>query len=192
MGKYTEALRKIEEERIKKIQDPQVVPNHLNYRNYVVGIAIVVLVAAIVIYSYGMYRGSQLNKKRVAAEMPAAVSPVHQVSNSDQNALLLENVENMMRLSQDPEKAADFYTVQLIAYEQEGAAKSEAQKLIDQGYRPLILRGSKYFKLCVGKFETKKEAETEMKNIKSTNSHFYQDAFIRLVKAKNRNGTTNN
>ncbi len=217
MGKYTEALRKIEEERVKKVPDPKVLSHNLDFRNYAIGISVVGVVIIILVYSYGVYSGSR-SKKPVPAEISVA-SPVQQVSNADQNAMLLENVEKMMQLplSQErpvikpevnaqvestikPEETGtpnietpapkDFYTIQLVAYEQESMAKLEARKLLAQGYKPLILRSSNFFKVCIGKFPIKEQAELELQRIKTTfDGRTYYDAFIRLVKAKTPNLT---
>ena len=202
MGRYTEALRKIEEERVKQIPTARIVPHSFPVRNYVLGISIFTVVVIIIVYAYGVYNGSQHRKKQVMIDLPA-VSPVHQVSNADQNTLLLENVEKMLQLSTQGEKPAlktevntdlkqpitsneiDFYTIQLTAYNQEPTAELEARKLLEQGYQPLVLRGSKFFKVCVGKFPTKEAADFELQKIKATTAGRYQDAFIRLVKSKN-------
>ncbi len=208
MGKYTDALRKIEEERIKKIEPTVPVLASFNFRPYVIGIAAVAVITALTIYGYGVQRGSELKKSVSAAEISPEISPVHQVSNTDQNALLLQNVENMIKtevnppipqpitpieLSPVPAPAPpqDFYTVQLVAYGQEEKANLEAQKLLGQDFRPLILHSSKLFKVCVGKFETKDQANLELENIKTTKHMTSPDAFIRLVKAKNQKVASN-
>ncbi len=211
MGKYTDALRKIEEERVKKfekIELPVPVSTSFNFRPYAIGIAVVALIAAITIYAYGVHRGSQLKKGVPATEISPEVSPVQQISNTDQNALLLANVENMIKTEVNPPvpepitpiealpkpapaSPQDFYTVQVIAYRQEDKAKLEAQKLLGQDFQPLILRGSKLFKVCVGKFETKDQANLELENIKTTKHLAYPDAFVRLVKAKNQKVASN-
>ncbi len=207
MGKYTEALRKIEEERTKKIQDPDsILSKGVNLKSYAIGIAVAAGIVILLVYAYGVYRGSR-SKEAVNDAQPIPEVPPPP---PDEHALLLENVEKMMQLSMNqgiatvstsrpspepppaeettpmpvvPEMSKDFYTVQVAAFEQEQTAKNEAQKLVTKGYKPLILKGTGLFKLCIGKFPTKEEADAELLKIKSEDQS-YHEAFSRLVKRK--------
>lgn len=80
----------------------------------------------------------------------------------------------------------DFYTVQLVAYQEERSAKSEVQKLINLGYWPVMLfRDTQLFKIFVGKFKMKAQADDELKKIKiKFGDDIYKDAFTCFVRAK--------
>ena len=202
MGKYTEALRKIEEERIKQVQAPEIAAGSFNLRKYILGISVIALIVMITVYAYGVYSGSKLKQQSSVSTVEQPISSAHQVSNADQSALLLENVEKMMQVPVPTEnvvpkilspKLKDFYTVQLIAYQQEAQAKTAAQKLVSQGYQEIIiLRGASLFKVCTGKFETEEQANTELHKIRGQADSVYKDAFIRFVKAKNQNEANSN
>ena len=165
------------------------------------GISAAALIMIITIYSYGVYNGSKLRRQSPAIEMP--ISSAYQVSNANQNALLLESVEKMMQVSVPvptenvapkilSPKPNDFYTIQLIAYRQEAQAKMASQKLVNQGFRPIIiLRSTNLFKVCTGQFETQEQANTELQKIRGQ-ADSYKDAFIRFVKAKNQNAANSN
>lgn len=216
MSKYAEALHKIEEERIQKVQDPEVVSKSFNFRKNVLGISITALIVIMTVYAYGVYSGSKLKQQATPIEVP--ISSAHQVSNADQNALLLENVEKMMQVTYHEKKIVplentqiqpmaktivnrdqkvpqvlhsepyDFYTVQLVAYQQERLAKLEVQKLIHLGYRPILFRDTQLFKISVGKFKMKAQADYELKKIKTKfGDDLYKGAFIRFVRAKKQN-----
>lgn len=202
MSKYTEALRKIEEERIKQVQAPEIAARSFNLRKYILGISVIALIVMITVYAYGVYSGLKLKQQSSVSTVEQPISSAHQVSNADQSALLLENVEKMMQVPVPtenvvpkilPAKLKDFYTVQLIAYQQEAQAKTAAQKLVNQGYQAIIiLRGASLFKVCTGKFETEEQANTELHKIRGQADSVYKDAFIRFVKAKNQNEANSN
>ncbi|GEM_PF-5604993 len=202
MGKYTEALRKIEEERVKQIQEqPTIKAASFNLRSYAIGIIAAATLFMILIYAYGVYSGTRLAKKFNTVEAPT-ISPIPQMSNIDQNTAVLENIEKTLQLSStepmeskpvvntqpklELKEEKNFYTVQLVAYQQEAVAKLEARKLSQMGFRPIIiLRGTNLFKVCVGMFETNEQANQELERIRQTSTGAtYQGLFVRWVKAK--------
>ena len=197
MGKYSEALRKIEEERGKvslfSTSNPQP-----NWRPYVLIFFVTAGILLVGIYGYGVYSGRQIKEKEVKAQIPLPVQ-------ADQSTQLLENVEKMMQLDYKTDQPSlktdikpvvpvqqvktvalkeDFYTIQLIAYQDEKLAKAEAEKLSLEGYKILIFRGEKYFKVSIGKYADQAEAQTTLAKIKNQFGTKYHDAFIRFVKNK--------
>ena len=62
MGRYTEALRKLEEERNKKRSDslgPKP-PSKFGFKAFVIGAAVCAVVILVLVYAFGVRRGGKL------------------------------------------------------------------------------------------------------------------------------------
>lgn len=68
-----------------------------------------------------------------------------------------------------------YYTVQVASYLKRKRAKIEFNFLKKQGYEPILLEKGNYLVLCVGRFESKKEAKKILSELKKK----YHDCFIR-------------
>ena len=114
MGKYTEALRKIEEERNKQKPNFEGEAPRLSFKAYAIGIVVALLIGSVAIFAYGVRRGIRSSQVSSASISPPAltvsdapkaegtsvvISPVGEVAESGENKMLLENLEKMMDLS---------------------------------------------------------------------------------------------
>lgn len=221
MGKYTEALRKLEEERKKKKLESSGAPSKSSFRNlraYAIGTTVCVAISLLLVYAYGVLSGTRLATRGAYRELPSrgptaeveppspqAVDPsrsVDPLTEGGDNALLLESVEKMIELSyqdlppvQQEENAEDaeaqvqrqdeFYTIQLVTYENRERAKEEANTLRVQGHQTFILRSNRFYTVCVGKFADASRAARSFPEIRSViGEATYPDAFVRFVKPK--------
>ena len=79
----------------------------------------------------------------------------------------------------------NFYTIQLASFQNVESAREEAKKLMDQGYQALVLRSSKYYSVCVDKFENAAQAAERLIQLKDAfGGKVYQDTFVRFVRQK--------
>jgi len=208
MGRYSEALQKIEEERKKKGLDPFQKPssrNHFAFRNYTIGILAVLIIVLVIVYIYGVQKGMHLaSVSSPVRNSPEAQKPLNEVAASEGDTALLENLERMMKMSYEAkpqvptsgvaptvssqetkQNKTDFYTIQLAAYQDIVHAREEAGKLNQEGYRAIILRSNKYFAVCIDKFDNKSQADTRLAEIKNAlGETMYPGAWIHFVKAK--------
>lgn len=209
MGRYSEALRKIEEERKKKGLGPFQEPSgksRFAFRNYAMGTLAVLLIVLAVVYVHGFQEGLRLANTAgsVKNSSSEAQKPLNEMAASEGNTALLENLERMMKMSYEakpqvptsgiaptvssqetkPNKT-DFYTIQLAAYPDIVHAREEASKLSQKGYRAIILRSNKYFAVCIDKFEDKARADVRLAKVKSAlGETMYPGAWVHFVKAK--------
>ncbi|MBI4358070.1 MAG: SPOR domain-containing protein [Candidatus Omnitrophica bacterium] len=192
MGRYSEALRKIEAERNKRdksFSSDSISRKSIGFPFWVAVFSVILLA---VVYGFGLRTGARvsemsshlqsspraeltfartLNPKPVLPEMaptPPNVTP--EVKQS------LPEVEQWV---------SDFYTIQLVAYRSEESAREEARKLRDEGYRSLILKGTTYYSVCIGKFPDEVAADGTLSELRSSFPEgAYQDAFVRIVRRK--------
>ncbi|PIQ86596.1 MAG: hypothetical protein COV74_04255 [Candidatus Omnitrophica bacterium CG11_big_fil_rev_8_21_14_0_20_45_26] len=76
-----------------------------------------------------------------------------------------------------------FYTVQLVTYQKETQAQAQIGKLQAAGHDAYILPGGRYFRVCLGTYETYEEAKSALPSLKEAlGEKAYGDAFIRLVR----------
>ena len=195
MSKYTEALRKIEEGRIRQVSISGPQPSGFKWGPYALGISVLFVVITIAIYSYGVYRGRRVQEPPQIFEPPVSPSPVQQVSQTNHESMLLENVEKMMKMEAPPSPTVptqlsaqanpeEFYTVQLVTSRDESLAKAEAAKLAAKGYKVFIFRSDTYFKVCVGKYTGQVQAETVLQELSRDYGTTYPSAFVRFVRKK--------
>ncbi len=212
MGRYSEALRKIEEERKKKGLEPLQKPsdgNHFAFRNYGLGILAILAIVLVVVYLHGVQKGMHLASVPSPVKNSSEVQkPLNEMTASEGDTALLENLERMMKMSYEvkPEvkpqvptsnaapvvssqetgqNKTDFYTIQLVAYQDIVRAREEADKLNQQGYRAIIVRSNKYFGVCIDKFDDKSQANMRLAEVKNALGETkYPGAWVRFVKAK--------
>ena len=198
MGRYSEALRKIEEERQKK--DPSLFVGEGNFRKvkpYLITLGIIFFVIILSIYGYGIREGMRLrspsNNQLTTFKEPKQEIALSVTSPQPDNAVLLNTVEQMVGLtyskaSPEPESLQmlqTFRTIQVASFKDHEAARSVAKDLSDQGHEAFVVLSGKYFSVCIGKFKEKAEAQTRFAELRTfLLEHGYQDAFVRYVKRK--------
>ena len=171
MGKYTEALKKIEEERKKDDSSP--FPKSGSYlKRYVIGIFLLLGFILAAAYGYGLRHGSRSPKMSLSEHETVPVPESGEVSE--------------IPSSQPAQAQAHYYTVQLAAYQEENRARNENMKLNQEGLDVFILDAGQFYVVCVGHFPDRQQATERLFELK--NSTFqdgrYQDAFVRLIKPK--------
>ncbi len=209
MGRYSDALQKIEEERKKKGLGPFQAPFGKSspvFRNYAIGIVAVLVIVLAVVYIRGVRKGMRLasmpSPEKNSSEPQKPLS--NEVAATEGNTALLDNLERMMKMSYEAKPQAsspaavpdasgqaiqqsktNFYTVQLVAYQDVVRAREEASRLNQEGYRAIILRGGKYFAVCIDKFDDKTQADARLSEIRDAlGETMYPGAWVRLVKTK--------
>lgn len=209
MGRYSEALQKIEEERKKKGLDPFQTSSekrNLVFRNYAIWIFGVLVVVLAIVYIHGVRKGMHLANAPVLDNNAAETQkPLNEMAASEGNTALLDNLDRMMKMSYEAKLSSspsstisagstkvaqqnktDFYTIQLASYQDIARAREEANKLNQAGYRAIILRGGKYFSVCVDKIDDKTQANMRLAEVKTAlGETTYPGAWVRSVKAKN-------
>jgi cell division septation protein DedD len=75
---------------------------------------------------------------------------------------------------------ANPWTIQLITYVGQVKANEEVKKLKAKGWDAFVIPSGKYAQLCVGKFNTKNEAERFMSEVRGLKT--YSGAYVRRVK----------
>ena len=219
MGKYSEALRKIEEERLKGKATPLSLSaqpkQNLKWKGYAIGATVFIAIILLSVYAHGVRKGMRAAETLSLevpvtqallppAEEPEPIGSVGQLAESGKDELLLNSLEGMMRLSYQenpsvPEAQSassdeettpapppqNFYTIQLASFQNVESAREEAKKLMDQGYQAIVLRSSKYYSVCVDKFENAAQAAERLIQLKDAfGGKVYQDTFVRFVRQK--------
>ena len=197
MGKYTEALRKIEEER-KKDESSPFPKSGPHLKRYVIGAFLLLGFILAAAYGYGLRHGSRSPKMSLSEHETVPVSESGDATGMEGDKDLLQNVEKMLLLSygkdevsetpssQPAQTQANYYTVQLAAYQEESRARNENMKLNQEGLDVFILDAGQFYVVCIGHFPDRQQATERLFELK--NSTFqdgrYQDAFVRLIKPK--------
>ena len=207
MGRYTDALRKLEEEKYKRRPESSGLPpaRSSRFKPYAIGVVVCLVITLILVYAFGVRQGAEIIKTSVPVPAPVPEPPssapvqeadttssVNQLAAGGDNALLLESVEDMMKLSysaptsnETPVPQLEFYTIQLVTYESSERAQVEAERLKANGFSAFIVRNGKYHEVCIEKFETRAPALNRLSEIRSSSgADFYPDAFVRYVKRK--------
>ena len=201
MGRYTDALRKLEEEKYKRRPESSGLPpvRSSRFKPYLIGAFVCLIIALILVYAFGVRQGAEITKASVPEPpLPVPVqgagttSSVNQLAAGGDNALLLESVEDTMKLSYNAPTSnetsvpqLEFYTIQLVTYESSERAQAEAERLKADGFSAFIVRNGKYYEVCIEKFETQVPALNRLSEIRSSSgADFYRDAFVRFVKRK--------
>ena len=132
---------------------------------------ILLLMTVIVSFGIGFERGKRITRQSVnkITQPVAFLSPV---------STLPEKTDIPAR--QEKKQVPKKYAVQLVAYTQKNYANKQIQKLLKSGYRPFMLRNSKFYLVYIGPYPDKKTARSDLVKVKSRS--LYQDAFITTVK----------
>jgi hypothetical protein len=198
MGKYSEALRKIEEERKKSEPSASKKPVS-NAKPYITGILLFLVFISAAVYGYGLRHGARLSKESALKDQMSSNQEGAEPVRIDEGEDLLQNIEKMLILSYDEDavndqavpraqqaQKADYYTVQLVAYQEEIRARQEVQKLVQGGLDVFVLDSGQFYVVCSGRFSSRDQATDWLFTLKNSTfqNGLYQDAFIRLVKLK--------
>ena len=195
MGRYSEALQKIEEERKQKGLEPFGSPSGkklLGLKNYAIGMAAVSIVVLVLVYAHGIQKGKESVSPSV--QTSGSNSPLNEMAAAEGNSALLENLDRLMKVpdqtkpdvpipTSDPLKT-DFYTIQLVSYQSVERAREEALKLNEKGYHAIILRSGKYQAVSIDKFDDKARATRRLNELRSALGSTYPGALVRFVKVK--------
>ena len=171
-------------------------------KNYAIGISAISLIILGLVYAHGVRKGKELEVAHsLKTELPGAEKtdsgrPINDIAASEGNAALLDNLERMMKTSYEvkpgtstsgPEleqAKTDFYTIQLVSYQDIERARQEADKLNQKGYHTLILRSGKYSAVCIDKLEDKIQAARRLSELQNILGATYPGALVRFVKTK--------
>ncbi|MBI1978144.1 MAG: SPOR domain-containing protein [Candidatus Omnitrophica bacterium] len=210
MGRFSEALKKLEEERRdqKGIRSESHVQRRKRFKHYLVSLIILVVMIAAAVYGYGLRKGLDLAKTETIPPTPQAIENVEAVTRAQpeaepapkpEDALLLSAVEQMVKLNYEEgastppasapsEPLQNFYTIQLANFQDAEAARFVAKDLRAQGYATFVVRSGKYSAVCVEKFANKEEARLRLMELRnSSGGTQHQDAFVRYIKPKTSN-----
>lgn len=199
MGKYSEALRKIEEERKKEDGINESGKPSWNLKPYMIAALLLLVFVLAVAYGYGLRHGARLPEDSALEHgvipVDRGADPTEIVEGED----LLQNVEQILKLSYgkdgitneqtvsvNDQVQADYYTVQLGAYQEETRARQEVIKLTQEGLNVFALNAGRFYAVCAGRFTTRDQAAFQLLELKkgTFQDGRYQDAFVRLVKLK--------
>lgn len=199
MGRFSEALKKIEEERHRRegTQAESFAPKGRGFKRYLISFAIIFAIIGLAVYGYGLRKGLDLAKtETIPLPQKAEIEPTPEPASKPEDALLLSAVEQMVKLNYEEEQPTppaetpqesiqNFYTIQLASFQDAEAARFVAKDLRAQGYETFVVKSGKYFAVCVEKFASKEEARLRLTEIRSSSGGTqYQDAFVRYVKPK--------
>ena len=189
MGKYSEALKKIEEERKKESGAIGSGNSNPNLKRYVIAAILLLIFVLAIAYGYGLRHGVRSVKAQPSYEaIPSSGE------NTNESEALLQDVEKMVQLSYGEEEASekstsaanqlqgDYYTIQLAAFQEEIRARQEVQKLTHEGLDVFVLDSGQFYVVSLGRFLDRNQATERLSELKKSNG--FQDAFIRLVKIK--------
>ncbi|MFC1703405.1 SPOR domain-containing protein [Candidatus Omnitrophota bacterium] len=152
----------------------------LNPEHVVLG-AVFLILTVIISFSIGVEKGKTVvakENKAVPLEQPVATPvPVTQKTGPTQEAISTPPVEEAVATIKTKEIKLGKYTVQVASFKKESFAEKEAQRLQKLGHEILVMPKGKYNIVCVGNFETKKEAERLIGTLKKQ----YNDCYIRRL-----------
>ena len=134
-------------------------------------------------YSLGIERGRRhLKQKPDNARSADLLLDEASITNEIHNTVSLD-IDTEEMVQEDPEKIVPpvlskpphAYTVQVVTYRTPSRAKKEMDVLQNKGYEPFLIPSGEYYQVCVGKYQTRKDATMMLAVLKKR----YDDAFIR-------------
>lgn len=120
----------------------------ISYENFIF-LVIGFILFGIVSFSLGVERGRYIYRKEKAPSLP--------------------EVKNIARVPQEEKFGIDrtnLYTVQVASFKKLEAAEKEAGQLKASGYEVSVVRSGDYFRVCVGNFNERREADRVLANLK--------------------------
>lgn len=152
----------------KKFWPQQKLTFVLPYEKAVFGL-LALTMALIVTFALGMERGRRIygyvvrepGPKVEATALASAAAPAVE-------SKVEKNVEKLI--------SRDFFTIQVATFTRSDLAQLEKERLTKQGFEVSLNKADKYIQICIGRFKTRKEAEDQLKRLKS----IYKDSYIRL------------
>ena len=143
-------------------------------------IAILFLVTGVIAFSAGFEKGRRRgmeNSAPVQTPVPAA-APLEAVKKKPTPlAPAASQVAAPKPQAQDQPKQTGNYTIQVASFSTPAMARKEAEALKKKGLNTVIISGSKYTVLCVGRYQTKESAQQALSGLKK----LYRDCFIRRL-----------
>jgi len=160
-----------------------------------IGIFLVLMVFSVLVFSFGYEKGkhSTRNTQVIKTTQPSVEPVISQaiveapsvaerlsaapaaVVSTGSTELVTADTKETSALSDVP---VGKYTIQHVIYKTKSAAERELQNLSKKGQRGFIIPGSKHQRVCISGFQTKKEADAYLKQLRDQKITG-TDAFVR-------------
>lgn len=127
-------------------------------------------------------QAGEKNTETLSLAVPQIVNTENQdvVKQGDEGQVTEVALASQQSVTQSSEVTTDMiWTVQIITYMNKKYAEEEQAKIIQKGYESFVFPSGKYLQICVGKFETKQDAQKVLDRFKKQKD--YADAYIRKV-----------
>ena len=142
---------------------------------------VVFCLSLIVAFSLGVEKGKKIAFKNLSSDTVSAeqkVKEVKEIKADSREELKVEKPELPVEVSHTPvETVSDKqkYNIQVASFQQEKAARREAEQLKEKGYPASVSKKGKYIVIYVGEFEDKEEAKSKLELLKKQ----YKDCILR-------------
>lgn len=167
----------------------------------ILGIALVLLVFYVLVFSWGVDRGKRSAfeshaLKTVAAsiapEISSATVAVAKVAEKEPSVIAPNSSDSIGKVPQEvpipsselPKPVASVnkpsgkYTIQHVTYVAQSVADREIQKLLKKGHHSFIIPSGRYLQVCIDSFETRQEAIKILRQLR-TEGIVTSDAYVR-------------
>ena len=137
---------------------------------------IVFLVVFLVAFSLGVERGKQSAQQPRLSSWDTAelIAPP---AEEKPEKLIEKQVQQTEALTEEAEKIAFQYTIQVASFKTETAARKEAERLSKRGIEARVMPRGDFVLVCVGNFFKREEAKIRIAELKK----IYHDCFIRRL-----------
>ncbi|MDD5255098.1 MAG: SPOR domain-containing protein [Candidatus Omnitrophica bacterium] len=143
-------------------------------------IAILLLVTGVIAFSAGFEKGRRkglADNTPVQTPLPAEAPPEAARQKPTPLAPAAAQAPAPKPQAQGQPKQTGNYTIQVASFSTPAMARKEAEALKKKGHNTVIISGSKYTVLCVGRYQTKENAQQALSELKK----HYRDCFIRRL-----------
>ena len=138
-------------------------------------------VTGIVAFSFGVENGKGLSAQRIQEPQQSLQAGQLQAQSIVVKQAIKKSVPDFLppvkpvkkEQSQDVQRAAQGYTIQLASYKTKENAQKEALSLKKKGFSPLVLSRGSYVVLCVGSFLNKETAQPVLSKLQKSYSGCY-------------------
>jgi hypothetical protein len=146
---------------------------------FILSLAIIVLLI-IASFSLGVEKGKRLTASSYSPRKSADQALVSNKSKPEivkKSTVALSKAEKLEKEKKAEDTIAGKYVIQVATYKNENIAKREKRLLEKKGLPAIISQRGNYLVIFVGKYSTKKEAESKLKSLKER----YRDCFVRRL-----------
>lgn len=145
-------------------------------------IVIIIIMIIVLFFSLGVERGKRLGNAKIIRPEKNYTKIEKKISKP---ASLKDNLDNTQAAEAKQEQViirdtTRRYTIQVVAYRDKGTAEEKVSSLRKEKSSAFIIPENGLFQVCIGRYETLKEAKVDMKNLQSK----YSDCFTRSIKSE--------